>query len=391
MRIGYDVSQTAEDMAGCGFFSKQIISHIVEMDRENEYLLYPAFYGYRHPNYKNAYTSNAANVKSLFLDTSWTGINKVWMEQADKAELLGHPDIIHSNNFSFPTDCNAKVVMTIYDMGYLDCPEFTTEANRLVCYHGAFEASLYADHIVTISEFSKQSFLKYFPYYPEDRISVVYLGNRSTLSKVVDYGTIQKVYDKFGIPHSTFWLGVGTIEPRKNYTLLLEAYSEIVKEDPDSLPLYIAGGKGWLEEGIQERVRSLGIENKIRFLGYVSDEELSVLYSTCHAFIYPSLYEGFGLPVLEAMSCGATVITSNVSSLPEVAGDACLMINPNDVNTLIDAMKILNSNETVRNDLLVKSEAQIKKFSWSYAARDVLNIYDKVMSSEPWRWKSVAK
>ncbi|GGI46242.1 glycosyl transferase family 1 [Paenibacillus marchantiophytorum] len=387
MKIGFDVSQTAEDMAGCGFFSKQIISHLLEMDKENQYILYPLFYGYRHPDYKKAFQSNQQNVSNYFVNSSLNNFNQKWEDNLDKSELLGNPDIIHSNNFSFPSNVSAKKVMTIYDLGYLDCPEYTTEANRLVCLEGAFEASIYADHIVTISEFSKQCFMKYFPHYPEKRISVLYLGSRPTLKKITDTESIEKVKNKFGLCES-FWLGVGTIEPRKNYRLLLEAYAQLVKDQNESKPLYIAGGKGWMEQDIQDRINDLGISDKIQFLGYVSDDELSVLYSKCFAFIYPSLYEGFGLPVLEAMSCGAPVITSNISSIPEVVGNAGLLINPIEVKSLLEAMVTIESNNDLRNELILKSEIQAQKFSWYTAAEQMLDIYQKVMITESWYKKN---
>ncbi|NOU92966.1 glycosyltransferase [Paenibacillus sp. LMG 31456] len=383
MKIGYDVSQTAEEMAGCGFFAKQIISHLIEQNKENQYLLYPVFYGYRHPDYKQAFKSELPNVSSLFLDQSWRKVNSMWTDNSNMDELLGFPDLIHSNNFSFPHEVKAKRIMTIYDMGYLDCPEFTTEANRLVCFKGAFDASISADHIITISEFSKRSFLKYFPYYPEEKVSVVYLGNRPTLNKVTETTLIQQVFTKFGLKEN-FWLGVGTVEPRKNYRLLIEAYAKLVNENNETKPLYIAGGRGWMENDIQNRIKELGITEKVKFLGYVSDEELSVLYSQCFAFIYPSHYEGFGLPVLEAMSCGAPVITSNNSSIPEVVGDAGLLINAKKVESLSDAMLKLNIQEGLREELISKALIQAAKFSWTYAADQVLKIYDKVMSTEAW-------
>jgi len=387
MKIGFDVSQTAEDMAGCGFFSKQLISHLIDIDQENQYLLYPIFFGYRHPDFKKAYSSDRKNVKNFFSDMSWQKANRIWNESSDIDELLGSPDIIHSNNFSFPIGVSAKKVLTIYDMGYLDCPEYTTEENRLVCFQGAFEASLYADHIVTISDFSKKSFMKYFPYYPAERVSVVYLGNRPTLKKVNDQLQWKSIQKKFGLKDS-FWLGVGTVEPRKNYRLLLDSYAELVNQDKETKPLYIAGGRGWMEESIQERIKELGIFNKVKFLGYVTDDELSYLYSNCFAFVYPSHYEGFGLPVLEAMNCGAPVITSNTSSLPEVAGEAALYIDPNHVKQLVSAMSELSNNTDLRNELVDKSVNQAQNFSWLSTAEQMLDIYEKVMVMDSWSRKN---
>ncbi|WP_158299351.1 glycosyltransferase family 4 protein [Paenibacillus antri] len=385
MKIGFDVSQTAEDMAGCAFFAKQIISHLLDVDTSNEYLLYPVFYNYRHPEYKKAYQSDRPNAKNYFHEVSWAKLNQLWdSSEFQRDELLGHPDIIHSNNFCCPIDVRAKKIVTIYDMVYLDRPEFSTEANRIVCFNGAFESSIYADHIVTISESSKQSFLKYFPHYPEERISVIYLGSRPTLTSHLSESVKKKVIQKFNIQDSGFWLGVGTVEPRKNYRLLLEAYAKIVREYSETRPLFIAGGKGWLENDIQARVQELGIQDKVNFLGYVSDEELSVLYNLCFAFVYPSHYEGFGLPVLEAMSFGAPVITSNVTSIPEVIGDAGILMDPNSSDSLTKAMITMVQQQDQRKKMAEKSIEQAGKFSWERAARQTLDVYKKVMEQEPW-------
>lgn len=382
MKIGFDVSQTAEKKAGCGYYAEQIIEHLLKIDQDNEYLLYPVFYNYRHPNFKKAYQNKAQNVKSMFMDYSWQRVNEIWKQNNNLEYYLGFPDIVHANNFSCPKYIKTKKVFTLYDVGFLDCFEYTTEENRLVCFEGVFEASIYADHIIAISDFSKKAFLKYFPHYPEERISVIYLGSRPSLHPVSDERKIKDILDKHSIKDQ-FWLGVGTIEPRKNYRLLLEAYARLVDERNEERLLVIAGGSGWLEEDIQDEVTKLGIRDKTKFLGYVSDEELSVLYSTCHGFVFPSNYEGFGLPVLEAMSCGAPVITSKVTSLPEVAGDAALYIDPKSADSLVMAMNKMD-DLNLRRQLKQESIRQAAKFSWTKAAEEILQIYEKVLECEPW-------
>ncbi len=383
VKIGFDISQTAENKAGCGFFAEQIIDHLLEIDQSNKYLLYSVFYNYRHPNFKNAYRSKAPNADNIFQNHSWREVNNIWNNtEPIENSILGSPEIIHANNFTCPKDVKAKKVVTIYDVGFLDFPEFTTEENRLVCFNGTFEASIYADHIVTISDFSKRAFLKYFPHYPEDRVSVVYLGSRPSLQIQANIKNRQEVLNKYRI-NGEFWLGVGTIEPRKNYRLLLKAYAKMVHEENEKRHLVIAGGGGWLEDDIQEEVKRLGISHQTFFLGYVSDEDLAPLYSSCFGFVYPSCYEGFGLPVLEAMSCGAPVITSNVTSLPEVAGDAALYIDPASSDSLFIAMKTLN-NAGLRDEMKQKSFQQSAKFSWKKAAKEMLQIYNKVLECETW-------
>jgi glycosyltransferase involved in cell wall biosynthesis len=353
----------------------------LKIDRKNEYILYPTFYSYRNPSFAKATKIEAPNCDTHFKGMSFHEMFNMWETKVgDRIEWLGSPDIVHSNNFSCVKDHKVKIVFTIYDCAPMVYPEFTTEENRMVCFDGLFNASLYADHCIAISEYTKNSFLHYFPHYPEDRVTVVHLGSRESLNSNLGADLKIKVLKKFDIA-GEFWLGVGTIEPRKNYRLLIEAYSELIDQ---KRPLVIAGGKGWLESDLDQRIKQCGIKDRVKFLGYVSDEELSVLYSSCFAFIYPSYYEGFGLPVLEAMSCGAAVITSNTSSLPEVGGDAVLYIDPRSKKSLVEAMKGLLDNPSLIPELRMKSKERAKIFSWDKAAEPVLKIYEKTMQTKSW-------
>jgi len=299
----------------------------------------------------------------------------------NRTSWLGNPDIIHSNNFSCVKDHNAKIVYTLYDLTPLVCPEFLFEENRLICFNGLFYASTYADHCIAISENTKRDFFHFFPHYPENRITVVPLGTRPGIKRIQDAKLKKKVLEKFGIDsNDEFWLGVGTIEPRKNFQLLIEAYGELKN---DKL-LVIGGGHGWLESDIGEKVKQLDIENKVKFLGYLTDQELSVLYSSCFAFVYPSFYEGFGLPVLEAMSCGAAVITSNTSSLPGVGEEAALYIDPHSKESLVQQMAFLSNQPGKQKEHQKLSIKQAKKFSWDEAAIIVLEVYEKTLKTDPY-------
>ena len=316
MRIGFDVSQTAGKKAGCGFFADQLIRALAKTDRKNHYLLYPTFYGYRDPRFYRTTRPNAENFQRHF---GWLSIPAIifgWNRVVkDRTEWIGSPDIVHSNNFSCVKDHTAKMVYTLYDLSPFIYPEHMTEANRKLCSKGLLQASRNADHCLAISEYTKQTFLEYFPNYPENQVTVIPLGVRPAINAVKDPFEISRRLRKFHL-RNDFWLGVGTVAPRKNYRLLIKAYAEL----GDSRPLVIAGGKGWMDTDMGRFVKKKGIERRVKFLGYVTDEELSALYSACFAFVYPSLFEGFGLPVLEAMHCGAATIISDCSSLPEVGG-----------------------------------------------------------------------
>lgn len=380
VKIGFDVSQTAENKAGCGFVADQLITYLLKHDENSEYLLYPTFYSYRYIDYHKATYIDVANCKLHFNGMSFKEMIKGWDTQMnDRTAWLGNPDIIHSNNFSCKKDHHARIVYTLYDLVPIKYPQFTTEENRLICFNGLFEASLYADHCIAISENTKFSFLNYFPYYPPERITVIPLGVRSSIAPITNQQTIKNIVDRMSIS-GEFWLGVGTLEPRKNYSLLVDAFLEL----DDERTLVIAGSRGWLDSDLMDKIKNADKKDKIKFLGYVSDEELSALYSACFAFIYPSFYEGFGLPVLEALHCEAAVITSKISSLPEVGGEAVLYIDPESKNSLIDRMRLLINNPTERKELKSKAQKQAARFTWDDAAKITLDVYHKTVEDEPW-------
>ena len=378
MKIGFDVSQTAEEKAGCGYLADQLIRALAELDTENTYLLYPTFYGYRHPDFKRATRIERRNFRTVRLKGSYVQQCRYWDTPQDRMELLGYPDIIHANNYSFPQNVTAGTVFTVYDLAVLEVPRYTTEANRLVCFQGLFDAALHADALIMISEATKKAFIRHFPHCPQERMTVVHLGNRPTIAWRSPAES-RKVLARRGLPEEEFWLGVGTVEPRKNYRMLIEAYKELLNRRQDERALYIAGGKGWMESDIRQFVTENGLQSKVKFLGYVDDAELSALYSSCFAFIYPSFYEGFGLPVLEAMSCGAPVICSNSTSLPEVAGEAALLIDPHSRDSLLSAMLEIGRNGDLVCKLRGNSLLQAGKFSWEKAARKTLAVYGDVM------------
>lgn len=380
MKIGFDVSQTAEEKAGCGYVADQLIRSLVKLDGKNEYILYPTFYSYRNPSFQNSTSPGAKNCCHHFEKMSFKEMKKGWeMQVTDRTAWLGFPDIIHCNNFSCIKDHRAKIVYTIYDLTPFICPQFLTEPNRLVCSEGLFNAGIYADACISISGNTKKDFLHFFPHYPEDRITVIPLGIRPGIKPVENASLKQKVMEKYKIK-GEFWLSVGTIEPRKNYKLLIDAFSKL----PDDKYLAIVGGKGWLESDIGGKLKRLVNGSKIKFLGYVPDKDLSALYSSCFAFVYPSFYEGFGLPVLEAMSCGAAVIASNTGSLREVGGDAARYIDPTSEKDLLEQMSFLVDNPGKRKECRAKSLQQAKKFTWEKAAEIVLDVYEKTFKNKPY-------
>lgn len=378
MKIGFDVSQTGENKAGCGYFADSLIRALTKMDCDNKYVLYPHFGNGFWDNMGKSITTadDCPSVSKIVIGKDCQESKTFWKDFPLHGEAtLGNPDIIQANNFYCPNALQkARIVYTLYDIAFVVYPEFTTEQNRWICFEGVFNASCYADFIVAISDYSRNSFLEMFPHYPADRIRVVHLGSRFSSMMESHKGSVVK-----GLVPDRFFLCVGTLEPRKNVRRLLSAYASLVSRNQKSLPLILAGGKGWLEDGLEELIRELGINKHVKILGYVADDELAWLYRNCFAFIYPSLFEGFGLPVLEALSLGAAVVTSNTTSLPEVAGDAACYVDPLREEDLVAAMSRLMNDEGYRLALKKSSRSQALKFSWERCAAEVLDIYGEVM------------
>lgn len=380
MKIGYDVSQTGNSKAGCGYFADSLIRFLVRLAPENEYMLYPHFgTSFWDPDIeRTGVRIEAPNVSIKRIGRDFGGSMSFWAEPPDDAEeRLGGPRIIHANNYSCPTGIKtARLVYTLYDLHFLEVPDLTTEENRSKCFEGVFSASIHADFVIAISSFSKDTFLKTFPHYPVDRMATVYLGSRFE-GNPDGFGRSER---NAGLHTDAFWLAVGTLEPRKNLRRLLRAFARYRTQGRLDYPLVLAGGSGWMEDDLDDFIRDLGLGESVRVLGYVTDEDLGWLYHNCYCFVYPSLYEGFGLPVLEAMSLGAPVITSKTTSLPEVGGDAAWYVDPYQEEELVQAFMKFETDEGYRAEMRRSALNQAKKFSWEVSALKVLEIYRRVIS-----------
>jgi glycosyltransferase involved in cell wall biosynthesis len=380
VKIGFDVSQTGRWKAGCGYFADSLITELVE-HTDTEFILYPTFGdGVWDPDWctSTAFPNNKPNVDRGLAHSTFEELRAFWQNTPGDLETrLGSPDLIHANNFFAPSQLkHARLVYTLYDLGFIKHPEWTTEANRITCFNGVFNASLYADHIISISEYSRQHFLSTFPHYPADRVSVVYPASRfkgpANLARPVKLSCLEP---------DRFWLCVGTLEPRKNHVRLLEAYARLRSEFEGCYPLVLAGGDGWLMDKFEDRLVEFGLTpTDVIRLGYVDDSELAWLYANCFAFCYLSNFEGFGLPVAEAMSMGAAVIASNTTSLPEVVGRAGLLVDPQDVQAITAAMRRLLMQPAERESLRALGMEQAATFSWKHAAARVLEIYGCVLA-----------
>lgn len=380
MRIGYDVSQTGRGRAGCGYFAHSLVTHLAAVDAANDYVLYPTFGDfYWDPDAAAATTRiDRPNFRRGPTQASWEAARSFWRHPApDWEDPLGRPDIVHSNNFFCPTALRrARLVYTLYDLSFLEHPEHTQEKNRLGCFEGVFAASLHADHILAISRYSRRHFLEVFPHYPADRVSVVHLASRYAGSPDVPRPPQEALA---ALEPGRFWVSVGTLEPRKNHRRLLRAYARLKARLGRTYPLVLAGGRGWLLDDLEPTIDELGLGGDVVLTGYAPEDVVVWLYQNCFACLYPSLFEGFGLPVVEAMSLGAPVVTSNATSLPEVVGEAGLLVDPLSEQSIERAMADLVDNAGLRERLKRQARQQAGKFTWEGAARAVLGCYEEVL------------
>lgn len=292
-------------------------------------------------------------------------------------------DIFHSFFHPFPkidTVLAKQRVITIYDMIPILMPEFWDNPKKTYknFYDIIRSVDSKKDWVICISKNTKRDFCE-ITHFPEDRVFVTYLAASNNFYPEKDKQKIEATKEKYGIPSSDYILGLSTLEPRKNCKLLIRAFSKLVSEFQIELNLVLAGAKGWLYGDIFETARGFhGITEKIIFPGYIEDHDLACIYSGACVFVYPSLYEGFGLPPLEAMQCGVPVITSNNSSLPEVVGDAAIKIDPKSEEELCQAMLKVISSSDLQAELREKSIEQARKFSWSRCAKETLSVYENI-------------
>lgn len=314
--------------------------------------------------------------------TSWwkykvVGPSKMWTQIAFPTHLYltrEKPDILFSTSHYAPRFCPVPTIISVMDIAYLRFPEMFRREDLYQLKSWTKYSVKKASKVITISQSSKDDIIKYYSV-PEDKVKVIYLGLKDLNSNMSSSLKLKE----FGIKHD-FILFVGTLQPRKNIAKLIQAFSILPKTIQDAHQLVIIGKKGWLYDDILIAPKQFGVEDNVLFLDYVSDEDLPLFYRNAKVFVLPSLYEGFGLPVLEAMRFDCPVITSNISSLPEAGGDAALYTDPNDENDIARQIEKVVSNEKLRQEMIEKGREHFKKFTWQKAAKDVLAVLDEVVA-----------
>ena len=374
MKIAINASLLKKEKLGVENYAFELIGNLAKIDDNNEYIVLlnspPEEFGLKR---KDNFKFDISKLPSFGSST------RILWEQVSLPLKLAKfkPDVFHNPDHILPIiPVSCPSIVTVHDLAFLKYPETFYFGKRVYKQNITRWTIKKANAIISVSENTKKDIIDMFGI-PGGRIHVICEGVNPDFRQISEKAALDKVRQKYDLP-GRFLLFVGALEPRKNIPFLIRAYSKLVDEKAINDPLVIAGSKGWLFDSIFKTVRELKLEEKVRFLGYVPKDDLPGLYNLAQVFVYPSLYEGFGFPPLEAMACGTPVITSNTSSFPETVGDSGMMVDPNDLQGFVDAVHCLMTDNVLREEFIRKGLERAGKFSWENCARKTLAVYESV-------------
>jgi glycosyltransferase involved in cell wall biosynthesis len=380
LRIAIDYTSAINQNAGIGRFVRNLVDAVVAHGSTDSFLLFHANPNPgRAPNYPSG--SNVSH-RELRISERWANI--IWhrLQVPLPADWLTGPiDLFHSPDFVLPPVRAARSILTVHDLAFLLYPECADARLRAYLEKTVPRSVRRADYVVADSENTRNDVICLLGVPPE-RVTVVPGGVDPVFRPVTDPTRLSTLRRSMGLDDTTpYILFIGVIEPRKNLMGLIEAFD--ILKSRRSLPhkLVVAGRRGWLSDSTMERAERSPYRSEIIFPGFIPEADLPTLYSAAETFAFPSHYEGFGLPVLEAMACGTPVVASRASSLPEVVGDAGMQVDPDDSDHLASALELLALNPEMRADFSTRGIARASTFTWEAAAEVMLDVYHKVAGS----------
>jgi len=377
MKISIDLTSIPNQKTGVGKYAMALIKALGKFDNENYYWIFVKRNQAEdfNPKKKNFHIVLCSNIlQSKILRILWEQFILPLYIKRLKIDLL------HSIHYTIPLFAGCKVVVTFHDMTFFLFPEKHIFIKRLFFKLFIYISSWRANRLIAVSESTKRDIIKFLNV-NNNKIDVVYEAIDPKYYILKNESMTLWIRNKYSILNK-FILYVGTLEPRKNIIRLIQAYHNLLTKKLINHQLVIVGKKGWHYQEIFNMVNKLGLNEgrqKIIFTGYVPEEELPFLYNAADVFIYPSLYEGFGIPPLEALACGVPVISSNISSLPEVVGDAGILIDPYNVQEISQAMFEMSKNQKKRAQFKIKGLKRAQEFSSEKLANETIKVYEKTM------------
>lgn len=368
-RFGFDKKTGLPIRVGSGEYCFELLTFLNKIDKKNKYLIYLP----TEPVSDMPKESENWHYKIVPSQKMWLGLGLSFEFLLKRPKL----DVFFSPTHYLPFYCPYKSIVSVLDLSYLRFPALFKKRDLFQLKYWTKYSVKKAKKVITISKASKDDIIKEYGI-AEDKIVVTYPGIKEELgimNQELRINTIRKKYEIKG----NYILSVGTLQPRKNIVRLIEAFSRISPSlIINPLSLIIVGKKGWMYEEILEAPKKFSVADRVKFLEFVSNEDLPFLYQNAECFVLPSLYEGFGLPVLETMRYGCPCVISNVSSLPEAGGDAALYFDPNNAPDITAKIEMVLNDRKLRKEMREKGYKQIKKFSWEKTARETLKVLEDV-------------
>lgn len=371
MHIGIDARLPYYRMGGISRYVIQLVEALAALDDDTQYTVFHSRKDRRN------YTPARANFARQGL---WTPCHHRFERWLLSLELLGQDlDVLHSPDFIPPRRGGRRHVITVHDLNFLYYPQFLTKESKRYYAEQIRWAVDHADGVIADSNHTRDDIIRELSV-EQQRVHAVHLAADPLFSRVANDesdGAVRETVDRYGLEPG-FILFVGTIEPRKNLALLLESYAMLRRQTASAPRLVLVGSKGWLFDEIFAAIETYGLEDHVLHLQQVDDRQLAHLYLSAGLLALPSFYEGFGLPVLEAMHCRCPVIASNRASLPEVVGEAGILLSPEDPESWAASMQTVLNNADLREEMVRAGLKQAQNFSWERTARATRSIYEQV-------------
>ena len=377
-RIGIDVTAAVTQGGGIGRYTRELIYALAEVDQLNEYRFFHAKMPVNLPVPDPFPKANNISTHSAPVDVRW--VYRFWHRLRFPIPIqwfTGKIDLFHAPDFVLPPVQGAiPTLLTVHDLSFIHYPDTFTPALVNFLNNVVPRSVNRAAHILADSNATKNDLIELWEV-PTEKITVLYSGVHSRFQPVTNDKKLSSVRQKYEIPNTPYLLSLSTIHPRKNYQMLIRAFKPIADQFPHNL--IIGGGKGWLYEPVFAEVEKQGLQGRVKFIGFVDDEDLPTLYTSASLFLFPSLYEGFGLPLLEAMACGVPVVSSNTSSLPEVAGNAAKILDPLRPHLWTNSIIQLLQTPALRVKMVSAGFRQAHQFTWQRSALQLLQIYQTLL------------
>lgn len=376
MRIVIDIQSVIGKKTGVGKYTEGLVKALARLSSSHEFILF--YFNFR--SRFNGLEVNASNFVNKGVRLPGRIFNFFWKKGSSFSfeRLSGKADLFHFPNFILRPVKSGKTIATIHDLAFRRFPQYIEKKNLDFLNNNIPRTLAKVNKIIAVSEFTKKELLSFYPL-PEEKIRVIHEGVDENFRKIEEKGDFERIKRKYNLPEK-FFLWVGTIEPRKNISGLLQAWAIFKERRQSDCKLVIVGQWGWNYQDFRKELEKLKTSGEIIFTQYVADREMPSIYSLAQVFLFPSIYEGFGLPPLEAMACGVPVITT--PALSEVVEEAALKVSPENVEEMALAMAKVLENKDLREELIQKGFKQVEKFSWEKAAQQTLNLYEEVLGEK---------